>query len=242
MLSYFEYGGKKSSNMGLKISKDTIYTSPERDIEFIEVVGKDGDIAFDKKRFKPFTYPIHTIYQPELNNIDLDAYNISQWLKYDIRYKSLFLSWDPNYIYSAIFYEQFAIETTLPKFGKIPLNFKCQPQKFRKDGQSKLTVAQSQILINPENRNAKPLIKITGSGTITLKNNGADWLILTSVDGYITIDSAQMSIHKDGLQQFQKMNANLKPLFPILTPGNNVITWTGTITTLEITPRWEAII
>lgn len=242
MLSFFEYNGKRSDEMNLTISPETAETSPGHDIEFIEVMGKDGELAIDNERLKAFPYPIHTNFRPKDKNIDAAASDISRWLKTDVRYKPLLLSWQPNYVYIAIFYEQFDIKETLPKFGKLPLNFRCQPYKYRKDGQESISLTNGQTLTNKEKRVAKPLIKVTGTGNVTLKNNGVDWAILSSVDEHITIDSKSMSVYKDKLFQFTKMNANLSPLFPVLSPGNNTITWTGSVESVEIIPRWEAVV
>lgn len=240
--AHFLYGGRYSHEMGLSISADTTQTSPEYDVEFQEVAGKDGDMAMDNKRLKPFVYPIRTMLQTETEDVHRAASEISRWLKRDVRYKPLQLSWDSGYIYSAIFYEQFDIEDLLPKFGRIPLNFKCHPIKYAVAGQRKMTFTNGMSVHNPEDRTAKPLIEITGSGNITLKKNGANWLILTAVDGSITIDAKTMSVYKGTAKAFDKMNANLKPMFPVFSPGDNVITWTGNMTKLEITPRWEAIV
>lgn len=240
--AHFRYGGRQSSDMGLSISADTAQTSPGHDIEFEEVPGRDGDLAVDNKRLLPFVYPIHTFLQPENTTIERAASKVSQWLKEDVRYKPLRLSWDPEYQYSAIFYDQYDIENLLPKFGKIALNFKCHPIKYHLSGLQKTLYFSGARLFNPERRPAKPLIEIKGSGNITLQNNGRNWLILTAVDGSITIDSQSMTVSKGTAVAFDKMNAGLIPLFPILPSGDNHITWTGNVTSIEITPRWEAVV
>lgn len=240
-MSKFKYNNKWSDEMGLSVSIRTTQTSPSYDVEFERVPGRDGDLVMDNKRFNSFVYPIHT-YARTTNNINVVANEISKWLKQDIRYKDLELAWDPNYLYKAIFFEQYDIEEMLHHFGRVALNFRCHPIKFLKSGRTKVNVTNGMTLLNPENRNAKPLIKITGSGNITLKNNGADWIVLRAVDGNITVDSALKTIYKNNTEQFNKMASILNPLFPELKPGNNVITWTGTVTALEITPNYEAVI
>lgn len=240
--AHFLYGGRYSHEMELNIDAETSQTSPGYDIEFVEVQGRDGDQAVDNERLLPFRYPIRVFLQPDVNDIHLASSKISQWLKSDIRYKPLMVSWDPEYVYSAIFFEQFDIENMLPKFGRIALNFKCHPVKYALSGQEKRTFQNGTAIFNPENRVAKPLIEISGSGDIKLKNNGQDWLILKGVDGSISIDSRNMSAFKGNSAAFDKVNANIKPVFPVLNTGSNEITWTGNLTKLEITPRWEAIV
>jgi phage-related protein len=239
----FAYGGIVSKDMGLVISNETTQTSPEASISFQTIPGRDGSLIIDNKRLANFIYPIHTYLRPESDmDIHEAATHISQWLKGDIRYGELYLSWDPNYIYKAVYNEQFSITDILPRFGKIALNFKCHPIKYRISGQNTMALTSGQTILNPEKRAAKPLITITGTGDITLKKNGANWLILSNVDGSITVDSESKSVYKDGPNLFEKMNATLSPLFPQLGPGTNVITWVEAGFSVSITPRWEAIV
>ena len=237
----FAYGGILSKDMGLVVSNETTQTSPEASISFQNIPGRDGSLIIDNKRLNNFIYPIHTYLRPE-SDLDIHeaAARISQWLKGDVRYHELFLSWDPRYIYKAVYNEQFSITDILPRFGKIALNFKCHPIKYLVIGQQTLEITSGQTLLNPEKRAAKPLIAISGTGNITLKKNGANWLILSAIDGSITVDSESKSVYKNS-NEFEKMNATLSPLFPLLDEGPNVITWAETGFTVNITPRWEAI-
>lgn len=240
---YFVYKGRTSKEFGLVINNDLSFTVPERDVTLHEVPGVDGDLIVDNGRLKGFNKQFAvSLIVPENKTLDQVSKEISEWLRSEVGWDKLTFTGYPNYYFEAICYETFDIQDMLLTYGKAVINFRCKPYKFKNDGQSNLIITNGQTLTNPEKRNAKPLVKITGTGNVTLKNNGKDWLILTAVDGYVTIDSAQMSTHKDGLQQFQKMNANIKPLFPVLSPGANKITWTGTVTKVEITPRWEAVV
>jgi phage-related protein len=112
------------------------------------------------------------------------------------------------------------------------------PDQYLASGQQALEISSGQTLLNPEKRAAKPLITITGTGDITLKKNDANWLILSAIDGSITVDSESKSVYKD-TNEFEKMNATLSPLFPRLDEGTNMITWAETGFTVSITPRWR---
>lgn len=240
---YFTYKGRSSKDFGLVINEEFSFTAPERDVILHEVPGLDGDLIVDNGRLKGFNKSFAVnLFVPDGKTISQVANEISEWLKNDVGWGRLTFSGYPGYYFKAICYESFDIGDILKTFGKAVITFRLKPYKYRVDSLQMIELANGQTLTNPEKRNAKPLIKIAGTGNVTLKNNGVDWLILTAVDGYLTIDSAQMSTHKDGLQQFQKMNANIKPLFPLLYPGENKITWTGTVTKVEITPRWEAVV
>lgn len=241
--AYFEYKGKRSSDFGLRIQNALSITTPEQDIKLEEVPGKDGDLAFDNKRLKGVSksFPC-TLDVPEGKTVSSVAKEISEWLRTDVGWDKLYFSGYEGFEYEALCYETFNIEETLKTRGKTVINFRLKPYKFRLGSKNALELKNGQVIVNTEKRAAKPLIKITGTGNITIKNNGLDWLVLTAVDGYITIDSASMSVYKDNDPQFSKMNATLDPLFPLLIPGENKLTWTGIVTKLELAPRWEAVV
>lgn len=241
MSAYFEYNGKSSSDFHMTILNEISFPSPEADIEFVEVLGRDGELAINNQRLKgvSFSIPIRMKLPPD-KTIEQVSTDISNWLKNDVGWHPLRFSGSPDYEYIALFHEQFNVTETLKTYGKTVLTFKLKPYKRMRQN-APITLTSGQTLVNPEKRSSKPLIAITGNGNITLKNNGADWLVLENVDGSIVIDSESMSVYKGVLPQFPKMKSHLSPLFPVFKSGDNTITWTGNVTKVEITPRWEVV-
>ena len=227
--------------MHLRIENSISFPSPEADISLIEVLGKDGELAVDNNRLKgvSFSIPIK-LKLPRNIDVNTQATRISEWLKNDIDWHPLRFSGSPKYEYIAICYQQFDIAETLKNYGRTVISFRLKPYKRRVDNRA-IEIENGMILVNPEKRISKPLIYIEGSGNIVIQNNDEDWLIINNIEGYITIDSELMNVYKDDTNQFNKMNGELSPLFPILKSGNNAITWNGNITKLEIEPRWEAV-
>lgn len=240
--AYFEYNGRKSSEFGLRIENDISFTSPEADVEFVEVLGKDGELAIDNKRLKGFDFPVPVrLYAPVGKTVDQVATEISNWLKTDIGWKPFYFSGSPDYEYVAMSYQSFSITENLKRNGRAVITFKMKPYKFL-IGQQTLTLSNGQTLTNEGSRPAQPLIRVDGTGDITLKNNGKDWLKLTDVVNYIKVDSEAMVIYREiGNAQNKKMYSTLNPMFPILEVGDNEITWEGTVDQVQIEPRWESI-
>lgn len=241
MSAYFEYKGIKSTDMYLRILNEISFPSPEADIEFVEIMGKDGELAIDNDRLKGVNFSIPcSLHLPENKTIEEAATEISNWLKNDIGWHPLRFSSSPKYEYIAMCYEQFDVEETLKQFGKTVITFRLKPYK-RFVGEKSIVLSNGQTIVNEGTRIAKPLIYIEGHGDITFKNNGKDWLMLTGVDGHITVDSESMNVYRGNVVQFTKMKSHLKPLFPVLENGNNRIEWTGDVTKVEITPRFEVV-
>lgn len=238
---YFEYGGQRSDLFDLHISASNTEASPEQDVSFLSIPGRDGELTQDNKRLSSFNKPIYVTIQSK-NDIEEMAHKINQWLKTDVRYKELKKSWDSEYTYRAIIYEYFDIQDILPKFGRVPLPFRWHPLKYRSTGLEEMTISNGEKLINPELRKSKPIIHIKGIGDITLRLNGNDWCLLRSVDQEIIIDSEMETASKDNRAQNNKLlDVEQTDLFPLLVPGDNIISWTGNVQSLKIKPRWEAI-
>lgn len=241
--AWFEYKGVNSLEMHLRIVNDITYPSPESDIEFIEVLGRDGELAIDHNRLKGVTFSIPVVLQlPEKMEVNDAATKITEWLKNDIGWNKLRFGKSREYEYVAMCHEQFNIHETLSQYGRTVINFRLKPYKYRVRSTNKMSaITNGDSLVNQEKRASKPYIKVEGSGDITLKNNGVDWLILRGVDGYVEVDSDVMSAYKGTRLENNKMISTLRPMFPLLNPGENNITWTGNVTKLEIEPRWEAV-
>ncbi len=98
-------------------------------------------------------------------------------------------------------------------------------------------MTSSGSITNPENYESQPYIKITGSGTVTLTINSKAYKI-NSISSYIELDSEFMSAYK-GSTLCNNQIAFTE--FPLLQPGSNTISWTGSVSRIEIVPRWRTL-
>lgn len=94
------------------------------------------------------------------------------------------------------------------------------------------------LLKNNGNYKSYPIIKITGSGDVTININSNSYT-LTGVSGYISIDSNYLTVYKDTANEIAKLTSgDLSKL--VLNPGSNTISLTGSVTMVEIicNSRW----
>lgn len=47
-----EFDGVNSLNHGIYITGESVYNAPERDVESLEIAGRNGDYLLDKGRWK----------------------------------------------------------------------------------------------------------------------------------------------------------------------------------------------
>lgn len=97
---------------------------------------------------------------------------------------------------------------------------------------------KSITLNNPFSFTSKPYIKLygNGNGTLILQNaKGNKIWNFTNISGYVEVDSELMNFYKD---TELKNNTVTGDSFPMLSKGDNIISFDGSITKLEIIPRW----
>lgn len=84
---------------------------------------------------------------------------------------------------------------------------------------------------------SKPLITVTGSGNITLTVGGID-VEIASLSGSITIDCERYRAYNGDNLLTHKITLP-DGAWPTLSPTSTTVTWTGTVTSVVINPRWR---
>ena len=82
---------------------------------------------------------------------------------------------------------------------------------------------------------AKPYIKITGSGTVVLTIGSVSTTFV--IDGYIECDSLLDLCYKGAENEGDNMTGE----FPSIPVGSTAMSWTGTVSKIEIIPRWREL-
>jgi phage-related protein len=236
-LDFFEYQLRKSSDFGIMILGKHQSSGPQRDLIFISVPGRSGDLTQDNGRFMNYedTYTIG-IAPIEGKSEEEQIAQIRSWLQSSYTYGRLIDSRYPSYYRKAVCTNSVDIQGDLSDFGQASVVFNCKPFRYRIDGDATKTLTAPGILANPEQWESEPYIKISGSGDITIHINDQS-LIVKAIGDYIEIDSELQSAHRE----MQLMNSHLYSEFPVLNRGDNQISWEGSVSKIEIVPRWRAL-
>lgn len=236
-INRFIFNGKSSYDMGLIITETPHITSPERDVEFISVPGKDGDVINDNGKFNNIsvTYPVNLI--SDERPLDLMAKKIKAWLQSEVGYFILTDTYDPLYYRKAAYTAALDIEDKVKKIGISAVTFNCKPFKYRKDGDNEIEITAPTTLYNPEAWKSQPYIKIYGSGAVTLQINNNSFYI-SAINEYIEIDSELQSAFKAATLQNSKISFST---FPSFGAGANSVSWVGNVSKIIIKARWCSI-
>lgn len=133
------FNGKRLSEFGAFYDSHQAFNTPERELEYVEILGRDGDLIIDNDRFKniEINFPcyIPTDFLPKYRS--LMAYLNSQR-----GYKRLEYSQEPDHYRMASFAGNVeASPLHLHRAGRFTLPFICKPQRFLKSGEIPVSVS-----------------------------------------------------------------------------------------------------
>lgn len=242
-INWINFNGLDSRDFNILVrSKDT-FKRAERDISFVSVPGRSGDVVIDNGKFKnvEIGYKL-SMFAPndevlsENENFFYNWEEICDWLRADGNYHVLVDSYDPLYYRKACLVDDLDIDQPHYSVGEFEVKFNCKPYRYRIDGDTKIEITQTGYsLYNSERYEALPYLKIYGNGNIYLNINGRSY-DFHNVVNYVEVDSEMMNVYKGLVNQ----NDNYAGTnFPKLEAGNNYISWSGNVVKIEAIPRWR---
>lgn len=205
---------------------------PARKQEKVSVPGRNGDILIQTDAFENVTQRYDIYISAEKPKLPRIARLVAEWLCVK-GYQRLEDSYFLDSYRLASYAGSLEIENILNRFGRASIEFDCKPQRFLLDGEIVAEFTEAGEIVNPTPFASDPLIKVigNGSGTVTI---GEKTISLTGISGYVFLDSDIQDAYK-GLEN---KNASMTGDFLKIESGLQVVSFTGGITGLEITPRW----
>lgn len=239
----FHINNVLSFDMGAFIQSRPVIDTPKRRKEGRVVAGRSGTILFDEEAYDNTTMELLGYCLGD------DQYTASYnrerlFTMFDsAEYLDMVFYFDPKKIYRVDLEEPLSFESR-HYYGEgqaWTATLSVKPFKyFTYSRKTEMTTPGS--LINPTLIFSKPLIRVNGSGNIMLVINGKSFE-LRGVDGYILLDSNTMHGYKEENGIVYNENDRVYTLdYPVLIPGENTISWTGNVSSLEIDPRWRALV
>lgn len=237
-LGHFMFNGHTSSEFGICIEKTPSLDRPKRQHNVYKVPGRNGEIvemlnAFDNVDKEYEIWAANDYYSDSTK----DMCSISEWLYSADGYCRLEDDFEPDIFRLAYFVGPMDVENLLNLYGRTKVEFNCRPERFYKSGEQTLTLSNGDTIYNESKFTAKPLIKITGSGNVSI-GIGSHTMYVTGLTDYIYIDSDNMEAYR---QSAENKNNTISGEFPVIDSGYQVVHTTGTVTNIEITPRWYTI-
>lgn len=232
MSDSFVYGGIDSNNFGVLLLSD-VMEGTEYDYTSISVPGRTGDLHRGNNRYKNTKREL-IVFAGEQAEQRLSALNES--LLSLTGYQRLQTSSHPDW-YTQGQYTGGMMPRQNPGFtvGRASLNFDCKPQKWLVSGENTISVSDGDTITNPTLYPSKPLLMVTGQGTLTIGRYSIE--VLEDVtDMAIDCDMEKAYSTETAENYNGKIRVYLND-FLLIQPGENEVTLSSGMT-LSVVPRW----
>lgn len=229
MYDVLTFNGVSFADYNTFYDSSQIFVTPEKQTEFFEIPGRSGDLSIFQNRYANVSIPYDCFIR---KNFIENYTNLMNFLLSQDGYGRLENTKEADVYRMAQFVSPTEPETgAFLKYGTFTLTFNCKPQKWLKTGEIATYVDSSVTLLNPTRFEAKPLIAVTGTGSITI-NGKALTLSTNTSTTYIDCDI------QDAYEGTTNRNGDLTVPngFPTLTAGTNTISVSGC--TINLYPRW----
>lgn len=180
------FGDVDSSDYGILISGEGVWSSPARDVEYVEIPGRDGDLLIDHGRYKEIkvTYPcaIQSVDHAHFRT-DIDLFRNAMLSQHG--YQRLTDSIHPLEYRMAALTDGLEIKPIMynDHSATFDISFTCKPQRFQTSGETwyQATGNPPQIALYGSLYDlpaASPALKVKGYGDLHITNSdGGDYHI-----------------------------------------------------------------
>ena len=228
------FNGTSSQDLHALVQTAPEYEFPEKDYSATHVPGRNGDIVIDEGSWQnvPRTYNL-AIDTRKISYAEV-ASKLVQWLHSASGYARLEDSYEPDFYRMAMYKDSGSISNIYSKAGQIEISFDCKPQRYLKSGEVSDLFTSNTEYRNPTDFPSKPKIVIHGSGSGTVKIGAYEITIFNILDG-MTVDCEIQDTYKNDINCNSRVSI---AEYPKIIAGNNLISMSGGVTSIEITPRW----
>lgn len=229
MIDVLTFNNKSFKDFNTFYDGSQLFNTPDKDITFYSVVGKNGDLSISNDRYKNVNIDINCFIR---TNFIENYNNLMNYLLAQDGYCELEFSQEPEIFRMAQFTNAIKPSTgAFLKYGNFTLTFNCKPQKWLKSGLDEISVSSSETITNPTLMIAKPLIEVTGTGTITINDSS---LTLSQNTSTTMIDCEIQDAYEGTINR--NPDLTITNGFPELVSGENSVSVNGC--TIKLIPRW----
>lgn len=165
----FTFDGENSRAYGVYITGAGVFNAPERNVEMVDIPGRNGAFALDKGNFNNIevTYPAGIFADTEADFAQAVS-DLRNLLCSKVGYVRLEDDYNPNEYRLAIYKSGLDVDHDLLIAGEFELVFECKPQRYLKSGETAISVTSGNTITNQTRFDAKPLLTVTGYGGINI--------------------------------------------------------------------------
>lgn len=228
---FFTLDGKSSLDYSVQLQAPVQFPVASKKYDSFEVPGRNGSLHVDTGKYSELEAPAKCFILGE--NAGAKMRTATMWLMQGTT-RRLETPEDPDAFRLCHVLSGYDTEVRMGVLSVFTVKFLCGPERWLKSGETPIEVSSGQNIKN-DWFPSHPLIQITGSGSGELVVGGSTITIDDMGDG-ITIDCDTQNAYNDN----ENKNGSIKVAggFPALKTGDTLVTYSGGITAVQITPRW----
>ncbi len=228
MQAWFKFNGIDSREMGVIVTAMPDTVRPEKRVSSITIPGRNGNLHFDEGVYESY---LRTMECAIIKRAKIDE--IAAWL---VGSGNMIFSTEPDKVYKVFIANKIDITQMMRAFQKFLVTMDTQPFKYSVNNfGDNFAITTPTSIKNRGTVYSQPTITVYGTGDITLTINGTDYG-LSAVDEHLAIDSEMMEVYRGTANANNKFSAMD---FPRFEAGVNEISWTGSVTKIEVEPKWR---
>ena len=184
------FDGVTAASFGVQVLGRGTFNAPEREVEMINIPGRNGAFALDKGRFENIevTYPA-TIVASDTDEFIEAMSDFRNFLCSHKGYVRLEDDYNPDEYRLAVYRSGLEVDAEALRAGEFDITFDCKPQRYLKSGENAISVDSGDVISNPTLFASSPMLEVEGHGTIEF--NGFDITINDVVIGNIDTSIAE---------------------------------------------------
>lgn len=203
--------------------------SAEEDGEWVTIPGADGERFVPNGALKSVSFPVPIWVPPDA---DLNA--VTAWLSREgnLRFNDWGWFWkarvDGQVDFAPCTFNDGWVATVL---------FKAKPHRYVWPEADVIVATSGTSVPGRGSAPARPLIEISGSGNVTVMIGGST-VMIDDLDGSVMLD-CEAKIAYSGPILMTEITSIVDGIWPTLDPDSTLISWTGNVDSVKITPRWR---
>lgn len=162
------FNGFNSKDFGVYITGEAVYNAPERDVEMIDIPGRNGSFARDNGRFNNIIVEYSAgMFGDAQTDFAEGIAAFRNALCSRIGYQQLTDDYNPDEYRLAVYKSGLEVSPELMgRAGKFNITFECKPQRFTVAGSLPQNVTNGGTLTNPSPFPSNPSLRVWGYGNI----------------------------------------------------------------------------
>ena len=238
----FILNGISSEEFACVIQDRPEIETPRRKVEFKSAYGQSEEMPFDEEAYENTEMELICYVEGSENRSASDNRELIQDWFDSGRYMDFIPYFDPNKVYKVMTIDppKFSPKVFMDEGQPFEVTLTIKPYKFYLPDRS-LELISAGAIFNPTSKTALPVIKIFGTGDVTLTVNGLPFVIKNIVGSIVLDCNLGLAYREVGETMYNENDKIYTRTYPFLKVGSNTISWTGTVTKVEIEPRWRTL-